>query len=97
MRKPRLATGWFLLASAPLLIGCGSTLPEAPVVLTQIRVERQFVPDALTHCAPEPEAPARTDEAVANYIVDLATAGRDCRAKLAGVRGVVTTDADSRR
>lgn len=67
-------------------------------MLTQIRVERQFVPDALTHCQAEPVVPAeRNDETVANYVVDLATAGRDCRAKLAGVRGVVTTDADSRR
>lgn len=41
-------------------------------------------------CQPEPvKTAAGTDADLANWIVDLAYAGRDCRDKLAGAKAVV--------
>ncbi len=65
------------------LTGCG----PGPAVLV-----RQDVPPALLTCqpAPEPPQPPFTDADLALWIVDLATAGDDCRSRLASVRGLVT-------
>lgn len=59
--------------------------------MTEIRYERQDIPASLLACRVEPGAPAAdgSDEAAANYVIDLAIAGRDCRAKLDAVRGLV--------
>lgn len=82
--------GVFLLASIALLTGCGTTLPSAPVVITTIREVAQPIPEGLLGCQIEPGTPViRTDESVANYINDLAYAGRDCRSKLDEVRNLV--------
>jgi hypothetical protein len=41
-------------------------------------------------CQPEPAKPTlATDGDLADWIVDLAYAGRDCREKLAGAKAVV--------
>lgn len=69
-----------LLLSAPLFTGCGSqpTVVEAP---------RLTVPQSLLSCAGQPEPPqANADDAtLAHWILDLAAAGDDCRARLAAV------------
>lgn len=65
-----------LLSVLPLM-GCG----DGPAVLV-----RQEVPPALLACQPQPAPPeAPDDTALALWIVDLAGAGEDCRAKLASV------------
>lgn len=49
-----------------------------------------MVPPSLATCAPQPEPPANADDTdVANFILDLAAAGEDCRAKLAAVVKVI--------
>ena len=70
------------------LAACSST-PE-PRVVVETRIERQQIPADLLTCLPAPAVPvAESQRDVARYLVDLAEAGEDCRAKLAGVRGLV--------
>lgn len=71
-------------------------MPQAPVVLTKIERVQPPVPEALLVCDMAPLVPFtrdRTDESVAEYIVDLAVAGEDCRTKLDEVRGILTREA----
>lgn len=72
---------WRALPALPcvlLLTACG---PGAPVVV------RQPVPPSLLVCQPQPEPPASPDDtALALWLVDLAAAGEDCRARLGSVR-----------
>ena len=65
------------------LTGCAG--PAAPVLV------RQEVPAALLECQPQPvpPSPLRDDADLAYFIVDLAAAGADCRAKLARVKRLV--------
>lgn len=71
-----------LLLSSLLLTGCG---PGAPVLV------RQAIPPSLLVCQGQPEPPPAPfdDTALALWIVDLANAGADCRARLAAVKGLV--------
>lgn len=50
------------------------------------------MPDALQHCQAEPAPPLvlSRDADLADYVVALADAGDDCRAKLAAVARVLT-------
>lgn len=52
---------------------------------------RPPIPPSLLACQPAPEPPPDplTDTALALWIVDLAAAGDDCRARLARVRALV--------
>lgn len=52
---------------------------------------RPAVPASLLACRDQPTPPAvlAADSALADYILDLADAGADCRAKLSALRGVV--------
>lgn len=70
------------LASPLLLPACA---PPAPVMV------RQEVPAALLECQPQPVPPdpLRDDADLAYFIVDLAAAGADCRAKLERVKALV--------
>lgn len=63
------------------LLSTGCAVAPAPPVL----------PPALLSCrdAPEPPAAGAGDVALGVWIVDLAEAGEDCRARLREVRGVV--------
>ncbi len=60
------------------LAGCATTTP-APVA-----------PAQLLTCQPQPPSPAvATQRDVGLYLIDLAAAGDDCRAKLDAVRGLL--------
>ena len=74
------------------LNGCGTPDPRAPVVLTTVREVPQTIPVGLLECAVEPLPPAlRPDdvEIVANTVVDIIQAMRDCQAKLSEVKGLI--------
>lgn len=79
-RSPRLALPLLLLLLP--WMGCG----PAPALLV-----RQEVPPALLACqaAPPPPPAPFDDQALALWIVDLATAGEDCRSRLAAVKGLI--------
>lgn len=77
---------WLVLPALPCvwcLTGCAG--PAAPVLV------RPEVPAALLECQPQPAPPSplRDDADLAYFIVDLAAAGADCRAKLGRVRELV--------
>lgn len=59
----------------------------APKLQTQLRIERLEIPADLLNCTPAPEPPAApyTQADVAAYIVDLHSAGDDCRERLARI------------
>ena len=84
LRSPlRLTVAASVLASGLLLTGCATAPPR-------VIVETAPVPEALLVCRDEPAPPVDvTDRAVGAWIVDLAEAGDDCRAKLGAVRGIV--------
>lgn len=86
MRRPRLPPALLLLASLPLLTACGS---PPPVLVPVKEVVRVTPPAPLLACADEPSPPegAYSQDDVAEWVVALAYAGRDCRAKLGDVRG----------
>jgi hypothetical protein len=69
------------------LVGCSAGPPQVAV-----RVERVQVPPGLLSCDPEPAIPAalRSDADLAAWIVSLAAAGEDCRARLGRVRALVS-------
>ncbi len=73
-----------LLACVPLLSACGTSVPRVETV-TEFRVEKLRPPEPLLDCAPHP-LPPNPDTArqadVARYLVDVAAAGEDCRAKV---------------
>lgn len=68
-----------LLLSLLLLLGCGNGPPT---------LVRQIVPISLLECPPEPPPPSvqSDDQELALWLVDLATAGADCRDRLARVK-----------
>lgn len=72
-------------------------------MIKEIVVERAPVPEGLLRCAAEPPPPADPNdvETVATHYLDVAVAGRDCRAKLGAVRQLVlptpTAGGDLRR
>ena len=74
---------------AGLLAGCQHQRPEPVVEIVERRVE---VPPSLLSCMPEPKPREvwRTQRDVALYLVRLAEAGEDCRAKLGAVKGLVS-------
>jgi len=78
---------WHLLLCALLSAGCSAGPPQVAV-----RVERVAVPPGLLSCDPEPPIPAalRSDADLAAWIVSLAAAGEDCRARLGRVRELVS-------
>jgi hypothetical protein len=65
-------------------------------VITRIQVERPAIPASILQCAAEPPVPAGevTQADVAEFLVDLAAAGDDCRRRLAAVRRLVQGDDD---
>lgn len=64
----------------PLALFCVSCAKD-------VVVQRVPVPERLLSCKAEPPPPAEdTDKAVAGYLVDLISAGADCRSKLQSVR-----------
>ena len=72
------------LCCATLLAACASVPPAAGL-------RDLALPEPLLRCAPPPAVPneAATQRDVALFILDLATAGEDCRAKLDELRGIV--------
>jgi len=74
-----------LLPCALLLTGCGGRLPNT------VEAPRLTVPASLLACAEQPEPPAAgtDDTALAHWILDLASAGDDCRGKLRAVAKVL--------
>jgi len=74
-----------LLPCALLLTACGSSLPNI------VEAPRLTVPASLLACAaqPEPPPPGTDDTVLAHWILDLASAGDDCRGKLAAVAKVL--------
>ena len=79
--RSRLAVLLHLLLLLPLM-GCG---PGAPALV------RHQVPPALLTCppAPPPPDPGADDQVLALWIVDLASAGEDCRTRLQAVKGLL--------
>ena len=81
---------WVLVAMlcAFVLTGCQST---KEIVVEKV-VERKIeIPNSLLTCSAEPVAGSTwiRERDVAQYLVKLAAAGEDCRAKLATVRRIV--------
>ncbi len=74
-----------LLLCALFLTGCGTTPPLAA------DGPRTPVPPSLLTCAaqPEPPAPGADDRSLAQWILDLAAAGDDCRSRLRAVARVL--------
>ncbi len=91
MRRSRIAP----IALSPLLFGLLLTAcaapPAPPRLLTEIHRVPQTVPVALLSCAAAPEPPGQgmSPADVAGFILDLAAAGADCRARLAQVRDLL--------
>ncbi len=80
-----------LLIAAGLVTGCQSTPKE---VMVEKVIERKVeVPNSLLTCSSEPVAGSTwlSQRDVAQYLVKLASAGQDCRLKLAAVRQLVVT------
>lgn len=75
-----------LLCCSILLTACAGDTP--PTVVTEIKVERVLPPTSLLACEPAPLVPTQpiTQRDLAGYLVDLAGAGEDCRARLARVK-----------
>lgn len=74
-----------------VVAGCTATpdLPPAPIVV------RIAPPVELLHCADQPEPGAiRSQRDVARYVLRLAEAGDDCRAKLTAVRRFIDQPGD---
>jgi hypothetical protein len=65
---------------------------EIPKLVTRIEVQKVLVPEPLLNCEPEPIPPVDpvTPEAYVEYIFSLATAGDDCRSKLARIKELQT-------
>ena len=76
-----------LLCCSILLTACAGDEPP-PTVVTEIKVERVLPPPSLLACQPAPLVPTApvTQRDLAGYLVDLAGAGEDCRARLARVK-----------
>jgi hypothetical protein len=70
-----------------MLAGCSQARLQ-----TQVRIERLAIPSELLTCQPAPEPPASpyTQADVAAYIVDLHSAGADCRERLARIAELQT-------
>lgn len=66
-------------------------LPLAACATPQAVVVRQEVPPAMLACqaAPPPPPPTADDQALALWIVDVVTAGNDCRARLRHVKALL--------
>lgn len=80
MSRSRLPA-WVALLLPLLLLACG---PGPPVLV------RHQVPASLLQCQPQPDPPASPDDTgLALWIVDLAAAGEDCRARLGSVKGLL--------
>ena len=71
-----------LLTVCAMLAGCSQARLQ-----TQVRIERLAIPAELLTCQPAPEPPdvPYTQADVAIYIVDLHSAGADCRERLARI------------
>ena len=82
MRLPSPRAALPALLSTMLLTAC--VRPAA------VLAPRPPVPNDLLTCVPQPVPPQpKTDADVANFILDLADAGQDCRDKLSAVARVV--------
>lgn len=80
----------FALPTLGILVLLGLILGGCAKPSPAIEVAGPTVPDQLLTCRDEPTPPATgTQRAVALYVIDLAEAGDDCRAKLGAVRSIV--------
>lgn len=82
---PKVTLACVLLAFLLSLSACASTKPS--VVYKPVEVERKLPPELLT-CPEIPDAPQATDEAVANYILDLWAVAHECKDKLTAIRSL---------
>lgn len=79
MRRARMPASTAL----PLLLCFGCVAPPVTVL--------PDIPAPLLSCRPEPALPdMKADGDLAHYLLDLAAAGQDCRARLDEVRGLLT-------
>ncbi len=75
------------MKSMLLLLALASCATAPPV--TRIVTVTPVIPASLLHCAPAPEVPLASSQAVvARYIVALWQAGQDCRAHVAAIAQV---------
>ncbi len=81
-----------IVLAACALAGCSSTRQTPPPVIVAA-VPLPAVSDAELTCAPEPSVPLpiagddrQRESQVMGYILDLRTAGQDCRSKLTVAR-----------
>ena len=76
---------WLAFAALPWLPLLTACAPQGGAMV------RPEVPASLLECLPQPAPPAvlRDDVDIAYFILDLAAAGADCRAKLERVRSLV--------
>ncbi len=86
---------WLVLASALLLTACGSNRPPPLPPIQKLQFVRCDVPASLLTCDRAPEKPPFPkdqipDDAAGRFLVDLETAGQDCRDKLAGVAATLS-------
>ncbi len=68
-----------------MLTACGPARLQ-----TQLRIERLAIPPELLSCqmTPQPPVPPYSQADVAAYIVDLHSAGDDCRERLARIAAI---------
>lgn len=78
-----------LLLAVIAMSGCQSTPKE--IVVEKVVERKVEVPNSLLTCSAEPETGSTwvSQRDVAQYLIKLAAAGQDCRAKLAAVRRLV--------
>jgi len=88
---PSSRSVWVLVAmlAAFVLTGCQSAPKE--IVVERVVEWKIEIPNSLLTCSAEPVAGSTwiRERDVAQYLVKLAAAGEDCRAKLAAVRRIV--------
>ena len=82
------------LAALSLLSACAGTMPDLPAtplppeIVTS--VVRDQVPAQMLACDQEPDVPdTPTNASTAEYMMEVAAAGRDCREKIVAIKKYV--------
>lgn len=73
--------------------GDEAPIPMAPPNVQKAPALKDTIPKTMLTCATEPDGSSVNSNAEASeYIVDLRSAGRDCRRKLKAVRGLIENE-----
>ncbi|KQP62161.1 hypothetical protein [Methylobacterium sp. Leaf112] len=90
MNARTLAWGLVLLGFAMMLCGCQTVEPTTVYVDRVVEVRPTVAPSLLRCTAePAPPGPGARQRDLPPYLLDLVSAGRDCRRKLGTVADIV--------